>query len=119
MLIPRSKIAGKGVIDLLKNRKVNVTEIATYNNTPVDYSQEEVEAVLEQNVNVIAFTSGSTVDSFVGLIRKYKLKLVGPHLVAIGPSTASALKKHRLDVEATAEEHNIDGLIQTIESLYS
>ncbi len=118
VLIPRSKIAGKGVIEILKKKKVDVTEIATYNNTPVIYQKEEVENVLEQNINVIAFTSGSTVNSFVGLLREHKLKLNGPHLVAIGPSTASAIQKHRLEVEATAEEHNIDGLVETIKNLY-
>ncbi len=118
VLIPRSKIAGAGVIDVLKKRKIDFTEIATYDNTPVIYSKEEVEEVFDKNINVIAFTSGSTVDSFVKLLRTHKIKLHGPHLVSIGPSTTSAILKYELEVEATAEEHNIDGLIETIKSLY-
>lgn len=118
VLIPRSKIAGNAVIDVLLKRKIDVTEIATYNNTPVNYTKEEITTIFEQNINVIAFTSSSTVDSFVGLMRKHQLKIYGPHLVAIGPSTASAITKHQLKAEATAEEHNIDGLIEAIKSLY-
>lgn len=118
VLIPRSKIAGKGVLDILKKRKIEFTEISTYDNTPIDYSQEQVEEIFDKNINVIAFTSGSTVDSFVKLLRKYKIKLEGPFLIAIGPSTASAIQKHHLEVEAVAEQHNIDGLIEAISSLY-
>ncbi len=118
ILIPRSEIAGKGVIAILEKRKVNVTEIATYSNTPIKYSKEEVEKVLEQNINVISFTSGSTVDSFMSLIRAYKIKLTEEKLVSIGPSTTSMIKKLHFEADATAEEHNIDGLIEAITSLY-
>ncbi|MCB0401713.1 MAG: uroporphyrinogen-III synthase [Flavobacteriales bacterium] len=118
VLIPRSKIAGKEVLKVLQKRKVQVTEIATYDNTPVNYSKEQVEEVLAQNINVIAFTSASTADSFFGLLQKHRIKLYGPHLVAIGPSTASALQQHRQEVAATAEEHNIDGLVAVIAGLY-
>lgn len=118
VLIPRSKIAGKGVIEILEKRKINVTEIATYNNTPVVYTKEEVEKVFEQNINVIAFTSGSTVNNFVSLLKQHKLKINYPHLVSIGPSTTSAIQKNHLEAEATAEEHNIDGLVQTILNMY-
>lgn len=118
VLIPRSEIAGKGVIEVLEKRKVNVTEVATYSNTPVNYSKEEVEAVFEENINVITFTSASTVENFVALIRKFKIKLSSQHLVSIGPSTTAAIKKLHLQADATAEEHNIDGLIEAIKSLY-
>lgn len=118
VLIPRSKIAGKGVIDILQKRKVDVTEVATYNNTPVAYSKEEVEDLFAQNINVITFTSGSTVENFIQLLRKYKIKLQGQHLVSIGPSTTSMIKKLHLDADATAETHNIDGLIEAVVKLY-
>lgn len=118
VLIPRSKIAGKEVLKVLQKRKVLSTEIATYDNTPVNYSKEQIEEVLATNINVIAFTSASTVDSFFGLLKTHRIKLHGPHLVAIGPSTASALKQHNQEVEATAEEHNLDGLVAVITGLY-
>jgi len=118
LLIPRSKIAGASIIELLKKRGMKVTELAIYNNTPVEYSKEEVDAVFKENINVITFTSGSTVESFMKLLRTYKIKLDSQHIVSIGPSTTSAAKKMRLDVDVTAEEHNTDGLIEAILNLY-
>jgi len=118
VFIPRSKIAGNAILDTLKKRGINVTEIAAYTNTPIVYSQEEVEAVFAQNINVITFTSGSTVESFVGLLKQYKIKLGPQHIVSIGPSTTAAAKKMYVEVDKTAETHNVDGLIETILSFY-
>lgn len=118
IFIPRSEIAGKGVIEVLKKRKVDVTEIATYSNNPVNYSKEQVEDVFSKNINVVTFTSPSTVNSFVKLLRSYKIKLNNQHLVSIGPSTTAAIKKLHLEADATAEIHNIDGLVEAILTLY-
>ena len=118
VFIPRSKIAGTAIVDTLKKRGIVITELATYNNVPIDYTQEQIEEVLAQNINVITFTSGSTVENFVMLLRKYKIKLGTEHIVTIGPSTTAAAKKMRLEVDKTAETHNIDGLIEVIESMY-
>lgn len=118
VFIPRSKIAGTAIVDTLKKRGIVVTELSTYNNVSVDYTQEQIEEVLAQNINVITFTSPSTVENFVALLRKYKIKLGAQHIVTIGPSTTAAAKKMRLEVDKTAETHNVDGLIETIESMY-
>jgi uroporphyrinogen-III synthase len=118
VFIPRSKIAGTAIVDTLKKRGIVVTELSTYNNVPVDYTQEQIEEVLAQNINVITFTSPSTVENFVALLRKYKIKLGAQHIVSIGPSTTAAAKKMRLEVDKTAETHNVDGLIEVIESMY-
>lgn len=118
VFIPRSKITGKSVIETLEKRGIKVVELATYDNNPVEYSKEEVENVFKDNINVITFTSGSTVESFVGLLRKYKIKIGSQHVVSIGPSTTAAAKKMHLNVDVTAEEHNIEGLVTAIESLY-
>lgn len=118
VLVPRSKIAGTSVIDTLKKRGIKVTEIATYNNTSVEYTKDQVDDVFGENINVITFTSGSTVESFMKLLRQYKIKLGTQHIVSIGPSTTSAAKKMHLNVDITAQEHNVDGLIEAIKSLY-
>lgn len=118
VLMPRSEIAGRKIIDILEKGGVDVTDIATYSNTPVNYNKKDVEQVFSQNINVIGFTSPSTVENFVALTRKFKIKLSTPHIVSIGPSTTAAIKKLQLKADATAQEHNINGLIEAIKSLY-
>jgi len=119
VFIPRSKIAGNAIIETLEKREVKVTALATYDNTPVVYSKEEVEAVFEKGIDVISFTSGSTVNNFVALLGGYKIKLGGQKLVSIGPSTTSAAKKLDVEIDATAEFHNVIGLVDTILELYN
>lgn len=114
ILIPRSKIANDTILEILKKKEVKITTIATYDNTPVAYSKEEIEEVLQTPIDVITFTSGSTVDSFMDLIRKHKIKLGNIKNVSIGPSTTAAAEKRHLTIDATAEIHNIDGLIDAI-----
>lgn len=117
ILIPRSKISNNTIIDILKQKETKVTVIDTYDNTPVDYTKEEIEEVLNTPINVITFTSGSTVNNFMDLIRKHKIKLGNIHKVSIGPSTTAEAQKRFLDIDATAENHSIDGLIETIISV--
>jgi len=114
ILIPRSKIANDTILEIFKKKEVKITTIATYDNTPVAYSKEEIEEVLQTPIDVITFTSGSTVDSFMDLIRKHKIKLGSIKKVSIGPSTTAAAEKRHLTIDATAEIHNLDGLIDAI-----
>jgi uroporphyrinogen-III synthase len=97
ILIPRSKIANDTILDILKKKDAKITTIATYDNTPVAYSKEEIEEVLNTPIDVITFTSGSTVDSFMDLIRKHKIKLGSIKKVSIGPSTTSCCRKKTLN----------------------
>ncbi|MDB3887373.1 uroporphyrinogen-III synthase [bacterium] len=118
VFIPRSKIAGTMVKDTLEKRGILITELSTYSNSEIEYSKEDVENIFKENINVISFTSASTVNNFASLLRKHKIKLTSQHLVSIGPSTTAAAKKMYLEITKTAETHNIEGTITAIESLY-
>ncbi len=117
VLIPRSKIANDTIIEILKEKTKKITTISTYDNTPISYSKAEIEEILNTPIDVVSFTSGSTVNSFMDLIRKYKIKLGGIKKVSIGPSTSAEADKRFLTIDATAETHNIDGLIEAIISV--
>lgn len=119
ILIPRSKISNDTIIDILKQKEAKITVIDIYDNTPVAYTKEEIEEVLNTPINVITFTSGSTVNSFLDLIRKYKIRLNDIHKVSIGPSTTAEAQKRFLEIDATAENHSIDGMIEEILKIYA
>jgi uroporphyrinogen-III synthase len=119
ILIPRSKISNDTIIDILKQKEAKITVIDIYDNTPVAYTKEEIEEVLNTPINVITFTSGSTVNSFLDLIRKYKIRLNDIHKVSIGPSTTAEAQKRFLEIDATAEIHSIDGMIDEILKIYA
>lgn len=119
VFIPQSKISNNTIVDILGKKNKKITTLATYDNTPVDYTKEQIEEVLNTPVNVITFTSGSTVNSFMDLIKKHKIKLDAAHTISIGPSTTAEAQKRHLEIDATAENHSIDGIIEEILKLYS
>lgn len=118
VLMPRSKIAGKSVVDVLVKRGMKVDELAIYDNTPIEYAKEEVEQLFEDKLNVISFTSASTANNFFAILQRHKIKLDGQHIASIGPSTTSAIKKLGKKVDMEAEEHNVQGLINVIRKMY-
>lgn len=119
IFIPQSKIANNTIVDILGKKNKKIKTLAIYDNSPVEYSKEEIEEVLNTPVNVITFTSGSTVNSFMDLIRKHKLKLDTVHTISIGPSTTAEAQKRHLGIDATAENHTVDGIIEEIMKLYA
>lgn len=119
VFIPQSKIANNTIVKILSKKNKNIKTLATYDNTPVEYTKEQIDEVLKTPINVITFTSGSTVNSFLDLIKKHKIKLDAVHIVSIGPSTTAEAQKRYLEIDATAEDHSIDGIINEILKLYS
>lgn len=119
VFIPQSKIANNTIIEILGKKNKNIKTLTTYDNSPVEYTKEQIEEVLKTPINVITFTSGSTVNSFMDLIKKHKIKLDAVHTVSIGPSTTAEAQKRYLEIDATAQDHSIDGIIEEILKFYS
>lgn len=119
VFIPQSKIANNTIIEILGKKNKNIKTLATYDNSPVEYTKEQIEEVLKTPINVITFTSGSTVNSFMDLIKKHKIKLDAVHTVSIGPSTTAEAQKRYLEIDATAQDHSIDGIIEEILKFYT
>jgi uroporphyrinogen-III synthase len=92
-------------------------EIAVYNTLPVQPNPQALE-VLRQGVDVVTFTSSSTVRNFVHLTRQADIdpqSLPGSPLIAcIGPITAQAAGEQGLPVGLIAEKYTTDGLIQAL-----
>lgn len=118
VFIPQSKIANNTIVEILGKKNISIKTLATYDNSPVEYTKEQIEEVLKTPINVITFTSGSTVNSFMDLIKKHKIKLDAVHTVSIGPSTTAEAQKRYLEIDATAEDHSIDGIIDEILKFY-
>lgn len=114
VLIPRSKIAGNAIIDLLKKRGINVTIHETYNNTPIEYDIDEIHQKINVLTDYITFTSASTVKGFYKQIKKAGINILEQKLVSIGPSTTKAANDLGIKIDATAETHNVEGLIEAI-----
>ena len=92
-------------------------EIAVYKTLPVQPDPEGL-AALKSGVDWITFTSPSTVQNFVEILRQQKMdpmELVGkPKIACIGPITERAAQDQGFEISVVAEKYTTDGLINAL-----
>jgi uroporphyrinogen III methyltransferase/synthase len=76
-------------------------------------------AALKQGVDILTFTSSSTVRNFVAVLAREKLSLArvlrGVQVACIGPITAQTARDLGLPVHVQAEVYTMDGLVDALE----
>ncbi len=110
ILLPRAEIARPALAESLVASGAIVDEIPVYH-TLLPPPDPAGLAALRQGVDVITFTSSSTVRNFVSLAGVN----IGPATVAcIGPITAGTARELGLPVHLVATEYTIPGLVQAL-----
>jgi uroporphyrinogen III methyltransferase/synthase len=117
ILLPRADIASKKLPALLRERGGSVDEVIAYRTViPRDLTRERVKSVLTEGVDVITFTSPSTVRNIArvlgdGEVRRFLRKV---KVACIGPVTIEAAEEVGLGVDVVAKTHTIDALVEAI-----
>jgi uroporphyrinogen III methyltransferase / synthase len=118
-LLPRADIAREVLAEELKKSGADVTEVTAYRSVPVDTDENEPDIyrmLLDKTVDVMTFTSASTVRNFV---RRYGQEAVADLLssvaiASIGPVTAEAAQQSGIHTSIMPEEYTIPGLVRAI-----
>jgi uroporphyrinogen-III synthase len=117
VLLPRAEIARKALPEAITAAGGVAHEIAIYQTLPPQIDPKGLDA-LRQGVEVITFTSPSTVNHFIQIAQDAgldPLNLPGPPRVAcIGPITASAASAAGLAVDMVASVYTTEGLVEMI-----
>lgn len=117
VLLPRADIARKALAAAIEAAGGHAHEIAVYQTLPAQPDLEGLSA-LRRGVDIITFTSPSTVRNFVALVRGTGLDPLGlpgsPFFACIGPITASAAGDEGLEVGLIAEEFTTSGLAKAL-----
>lgn len=113
VLLLRADIARGELHELLRAQGAHVEEVAVYRTRPARLALELLREVL-QRVDVVTFTSSSTVHALMDALRDSRELLNGTIVACIGPITARAARRRGLPVHIEAEEHTIDGLIRAL-----
>jgi uroporphyrinogen-III synthase len=114
ILLPRARIAREALAVELRRRGAIVQEVPAYDTRaaqpgPQDWAQ------LRQGVDVLTFTSSSTVREWLALMASQPDVPVGGALVAcIGPITAQTAHEQGLHVDIVAQVYTTTGLVQAI-----
>ena len=117
VLLPRADLARPALADAIVDAGGVAHEIAAYRTLPATPDPEALDA-LRAGVDVITFTSSSTVHNFISLVRAAGLdphQLPGnPAIACIGPVTAATAQNLGLPVSVIAREYTTHGLLQSL-----
>jgi uroporphyrinogen III methyltransferase/synthase len=119
-LLPRADIARELLAKELRKSGAVVTEVTAYRTIPVESEREGEPDVyrllLDKKVDIVTFTSASTVRNFVRLLGKDQAAdLLGSTTVAsIGPVTAEAAEQCGIRTAIMPSVHTIAGLVEAI-----
>jgi uroporphyrinogen-III synthase len=117
VLFPRAEIARKELPEAIANAGGIVHEIVVYRTLPAEIDMDGLNA-LKSGVDVITFTSASTVENFVTIAKQNGLDPLNlpnnPLFACIGPITEQAAKEEGLGKLVVAKEYTTEGLIEAI-----
>jgi uroporphyrinogen III methyltransferase/synthase len=118
VLLPRADIARETLAHDLRARGAHVDDVAAYRTIITDASDpraQDIRAQLERGeIDVITFTSSSTVRGFVNAIQFPISNLQSLIVACIGPVTVHTARELGLRVDVVAEEHTIAGLVAAL-----
>jgi len=125
ILIPRALKARETLPEKLSRVGAEVTVAPVYQNVlPKSSAGEHLkddlrQALEEKSVDMVTFTSSSTVKNFVTLLDtsgpdELQRLMSGVAVAAIGPITAKTAESHGLKVDVQPVEYTIPGLVESI-----
>lgn len=118
-LLPRADIADSEVSDGIKSLGGIVHEVAAYHTVAdCQAGKKAVKLIAEGKIDVITFTSSSTVTNLVKALGRQKLPS-GIITACIGPKTRETAVKAGLNVNIMAKEQTIPGLVAAIEEYFN
>jgi uroporphyrinogen-III synthase len=115
ILLPRGEIAREDLPDQLRAKGAMVTELILYKTVSSELKPSELAEIIEKGIDIITFTSSSTVEFFHEKIQKTNFQLRDEKIACIGPVTARTAEESGYDVWVVADPHSIDGLILSME----
>ena len=121
ILLPRAGEARPVLPVELRNMGAEVHEITAYLTEKVrDNADLLVSQLEEETIDMITFTSSSTVNNFKSLLPpdKFTQLIDGAKIASIGPITTDTAAESGFEVDITAESYTIPGLCEAILKYY-
>ena len=117
VLLPRAEIARKALPEAIVAAGGVAHEIAVYQTLPADPDPDGL-AALKSGVDAVTFTSPSTVENFVEIVRQEGLNPLhlpgNPKIACIGPITQKAAEEAGFVDVLGAKEYTAEGLVKAI-----
>jgi len=112
ILVARARGSRPDLVDGLRARGAEVTEVHLYEAVPEPVPPLELERAL--TADYLTFTASSTVRHFVEQLPDGAPEELSPRVITIGPITSEAVRERGLRVAGEATEHTISGLLDAL-----
>lgn len=122
VLLVKGNLARPVLRDALINMGADVTDLIVYETLMNESGKEQLLYLLrERKLDVITFTSSSTVQSFIRMMEKEDIAslLSGCVIACIGPITKETAEKAGLAVHICPDEYTIDDMIKEMELYFA
>ncbi|WP_419176962.1 uroporphyrinogen-III C-methyltransferase [Desulfosediminicola sp.] len=125
ILIPRAVQAREILPETLRGAGAQVTVTPVYQNIPPQGRKDALREDLEAgDVDMITFTSSSTVRNFLTMVEakdseELQQLLAGVKIAAIGPITAKTVTDNGLKVDIQPQEYTIQALVDAITNFFT
>lgn len=122
-LFPRGNISKDTIISNLTEAGAQVVSLVVYKTSKPNHENIFMieEKLLKKEIDVITFTSPSTVHNFFEILNK-KFKNIIKELAAIaviGPTTASTLRSYSIDPDIIPQISTIEDMLKSIEFFFN
>ena len=114
VLLPRAEGARGVLADGLRSAGAVVEEVSIYRAVPPPDLAARARSALDDGVDVVTFTSSSTVRHLVGALDGGAAALDGVVVACIGPVTAATAREAGLRVDVVAREYAAPGLVTVL-----
>ncbi len=119
VLLPRADIAGDELNEGLIKLGAKVRQVTAYRTSVVTGPVVQAkQMLLNGEIEVIIFTSASTVNGLLKILGRNRDVLKKARLACIGPDTTAALTRNGLKADIVAHEHTVIGLVAAIEGYF-
>jgi uroporphyrinogen III methyltransferase/synthase len=113
ILLPRARGARKILPEALREAGTKVDEVEVYQAVKPSKPNESLAAILKKGIDVVSFTSSSTVHNFMELLSD-KTAINGLKVAVIGPITAETARSYGMEPHITPREYTIPALVEAI-----
>ena len=114
VMLPGSAIARDALASGLAGLGADVHRVPVYTNTRPSGIEERARDAFQRGIDVVSFTSSSTVRNLVDILGDDRLVLDQCLTACIGPITAATARELGLAVDIVATEHNVEGLADAL-----
>jgi uroporphyrinogen III methyltransferase/synthase len=114
ILFPRAKEGRELLPEGLKQMGAELNLVPVYRTVKPEGKEMQLEGILEKGIDIISFTSGSTVKNFLEILGGKRQLIAGPRIACISDVTAKVATKYGFEVDIIPKENTTESMVEAI-----